>query len=448
MATILEEYRQKHARSLELYEQARPMMPDGVTHDVRYLTPFPVYMDRAAGPRKWDVDGNEYVGYVMGHGALILGHCHRGLVEEVNRQVRRGTHLGFNTTLEIRWAEAVKALLPSVEKIRFHSSGTEATLMAFRLARAYTGRSRILKFVNHFHGWQDYAVVAAGQYSSAGVPEKTVETVRLLEGGRIEEVEALLSQDRDIAAVILEPTGAKGGALPLPPQFLKDLREVTEKHGVVLIFDEVVTGFRVGPGGAQERFGVRPDLTTMAKVFAGGMPGGAVGGKAAIMDMIAHRGEEPWDHEQRIAHPGTFNANPVSAAAGSRCLEIIAAEPITQRAEEAGSRLKRRLNEIIAARGVKAFAHGYGSLIFVVWGVDYHGDLEVCTAPHAALLDSINSETTQMFRRGMLNHGVDVMGGHQFILSAVHGEREIEDTAAAFEKTLDQLEAEGAVQKR
>lgn len=444
-SSILEEYKKKHSKSLAHYQEAQTLNPDGVTHEVRYLLPFPLYMDHGSGPRKWDVDGNEYVGYVMGHGALILGHCHPAIVEEVNNQIVKGTHLGFNTVNEIRWTKAIKALMPSIEKVRFHSSGTEATLMAFRLSRAYTGKSKILKFSNHFHGWQDYAAVSGGTYGCAGVPQKTVETVEVLDPGNIDAVEQLIKKDGDIAAIILEPTGAKGGALPVKPEFLQELRDVTQRHGVVLIFDEVVTGFRTGSGGAQKKYGITPDLTTLAKIVAGGFPGGAVGGKAEIVDMIKHRDDEQWNKTKRVAHPGTYNANPMSAVVGSRCLEIIAKEPINERAEKTGLELRDTLNDIIKRKGIHAFVHGYGAMAYLVWGVDYDGDRGLCTAPHAKLLGSLESETTKIFRRAMLNNGVDVMSGHQFILSATHGKKELDDTAAAFETSLDQMKAEGLI---
>ena len=444
MHTIIEEYRRKHVASQKLYDESRQIFPDGVTHDVRYLTPFPIFMDHAQGPRKWDVDGNEYVDYVLGHGSLILGHGRAEVVGEVSRQIQQGTHLGFNTECELRWAKAIQTLMPWIEKLRFHSSGTEATMMACRLARAYTERNKILKFQNHFHGWHDYAAVAVGNYISPGIPANTAETVLMLVPGDIAAVERTLKTDRDVAAVILEPTGGKMGALPLQPEFLQQLREMTQRYRVLLIFDEVVTGFRIASGGAQGRFGLRPDLTTLGKVLSGGYPGGAVGGKAEIMEMISHReDDEEWNASRRIAHPGTHNANAVSATAGAICLEIISREPINQKAEEMGEKLKQELNRVLRRDGVRGFAHGYGSIIHLVFGMEYEGDLHVCTAPHEALLASNNSRLSQAFRRAMLNNGMDVMGGDRFLLSAVHRDRDIEDAAAAFEKSIGQMRKEG-----
>ena len=304
-----------------------------MTHDTRYLTPFPLYMTHGSGPLKWDVDGNEYVDYVSGHGALILGHSHPEIAAAVTRQITRGTHLGANTEEEMRWARAIKRLMPSVEKIRFHSSGTEATLMALRLARAYTSRDKVVKFREHFHGWQDY-MVTTGDRPVPGVPEATSSSVIVLPSD-ISTVERTLANDGDVAAVILEPMGAHFGQMPLMvPGFLEELREVTRRHGVLLIMDEVVTGFRVAPGGAQGRFGIDPDLTTMAKIVAGGLPGGVVGGKADIIDMIAHRDDPEWDSRRRVSHTRHLQRqSPVGGPRAPTCLEMIASQPINERAD-------------------------------------------------------------------------------------------------------------------
>ena len=273
MPTILDEYVRKHPGSASRYEEAKGIFPGGVTHDNRYMVPFPIYVTHGSGPLKWDVDGNEYVDYVCGHGALILGHSHPEIVSAVSNQVARGTHLGANTEEELRWGRAIRRLVPSVEKLRFVSSGTEATLMALRLARAYTGRNRVVKFEEHFHGWHDY-VVSSTNRPVTGVPPTTSQSV-LAFPPDLSALERFLAQDGHVAAVILEPTGAHYGQLPLMvPQFLQDLREVTRRYSVMLIMDEVVTGFRVAPGGAQAKFGIDPDLTTMAKIVAGGLPGG------------------------------------------------------------------------------------------------------------------------------------------------------------------------------
>jgi glutamate-1-semialdehyde 2,1-aminomutase len=444
MPTILEEYIAKHQGSARRYAEASQLFPSGVTHDNRYAEPFPLYMTHGLGPRKWDVDGHEYIDYVSGHGALLLGHSHPAIAAAVAYQIARGTHLGAGTEEEIRWAKAIKALMPAVEKLRFHSSGTEATLMAMRLARAYTGRNRIIKLRNHFHGWHDYAM-AGSDRPAPGIPPESWGSMVIVPAGDLGAVEQLLSRDRDIAGLILEPTGAHYGQLPFHiPSYLQGLRELTQRHGVVLIFDEVVTGFRASSGGAQVRYGVAPDLTTLAKIVAGGLPGGAVAGKAEIVDMIAHRGDPAWDNQRRVYHPGTFNGNPLTAAAGAACLELIAHQPINQRADAMAARLKAGLNDIFARLEVAGHAHGIASMIHVVLA-DCDCDREICTMPHEEIHHAVAGPAVTALKRGLLNQGVDIMGREAFLVSATHTEREIDQTLAAFESTLASVRAEGLV---
>ena len=444
MPTILEEYVTKHPGSAQRYTEAVEIFPGGVTHDTRYAQPFPLYMTHGLGPRKWDVDGNEYIDYVSGHGALLLGHSHPAIAEAVTQQISRGTHLGAGTDQELRWARAIKALMPSVEKIRFHSSGTEATLMAMRLARAYTGKNKVIKLRDHFHGWHDYAM-AGSDRSAPGIPTESLRSMVVVPSGDLAAVEDALSRDLDIAALILEPTGAHYGQLPFDtPSYLKGLRELTERHGVVLIFDEVVTGFRASPGGAQVRYGVTPDLTTMAKIVAGALPGGAVGGRADIIDMIAHRGDPEWDNQHRVYHPGTFNANPLSAVAGATCLELIATQPINRQADTMAARLKRGLNDILGKKEVAGHAHGIASMIHLVLA-DCDCDREICTMPHNQIKQATASPAVTALKRGMQNRGVDIMGRDSFLVSATHTEEDIDETLAAFESTLASVREEGLV---
>src|SRR5262245_32058384 len=264
-STVLDTYRALHPKSKALYERARRVIPGGITHDGRHLAPFPVYVERAQGSRKWDVDGHEYVDYWMGHGALFLGHCHPAVVKAIQQQAALGTHLGAGHELEVRWAQLVPRLIPSAEMVRFTMSGTESTHLAMRIARAYTGRSKVLKFQGHFHGWHDGVVLAVDPpYDvpwSAGVPESTLDQVLLCPPNDIKAVEVAL-QRGDVAAVILEPAGGGSSTIPTIPGYLQELRSLTERHGVVLIFDEVISGFRYSPGGAQAYFGVTPAMPT------------------------------------------------------------------------------------------------------------------------------------------------------------------------------------------
>ncbi|MGH2604530.1 MAG: aspartate aminotransferase family protein, partial [Dehalococcoidia bacterium] len=271
--SILSTYEAKHPKSAELHRQAKAIFPDGVTHDARYFTPFPIYAERGQGGRKWDVDGNEYVDFVSGHGALLLGHGRPEVVRAVAEQVTRGTHLGASTEMEIEWGRWVQRLLPCAEKVRFTSSGTEAVQMAVRLARAHTGRELLIRFEGHFNGWSDsvFANRVPGRETpvSAGVPEAVTGLQLILPQNNIAAFRRAMEEHAgQVAAVLLEPTGASMGAIPIEPEFLFALREETERTGTVLIFDEVVTGFRMAPGGAQAYFGVTPDVSTLAKILA------------------------------------------------------------------------------------------------------------------------------------------------------------------------------------
>ena len=442
MATILEEYISKHQGSAQRYAEATGIFPGGVTHDNRYAQPFPLYITHGNGPYKWDVDGHEYIDYVSGHGALILGHSHPAIAAAVSEQINRGTHLGACTDEELRWAKAIMALMPSIERIRFHSSGTEATLMAMRLARAYTGKNKIIKLQDHFHGWHDYAM-AGSDRPAPGIPQESWGSMVIVPSGNLNAVEDALNRDDDIAGLILEPTGAHYGQLPFDtPNYLKGLRELTTQHGAVLIFDEVVTGFRASPGGAQVLYDVAPDLTTMAKIVAGALPGGAVGGKADIVDMIAHRGEPEWDNQRRVYHPGTFNGNPLSAVAGAVCLETIASQPVNEQADTMGLRLLRGLNEVLGKMEVAGHAHGVASMIHLVLA-DCDWDPGIGAMSHRQIKEAAGSPAVTALKRSMQNNGVDIMGRDAFLVSSTHTEVEIDKTLAAVEKSLSEVRAEG-----
>ena len=283
---VVETYRAMHPKSAALYERARAIIPGGVTHDGRHMKPFPVYVERALGSHKWDVDGHDYVDYWMGHGALFLGHCHPKVVKAIQDQASKGTHFGGSHELEVRWAELITKLIPSAEMVRFAMSGTEATHLALRIARAFTGRNKVVKFQGHFHGWHDGVVAAVNPpYDvpmSAGVPESVLDQLLVCPPNDIKSVDTMLERG-DVAAVILEPAGGQSGTTPTIPGYLQELRSLTTRHKVVLIFDEVITGFRYAPGGAQAYFGVTPDMTTLAKIVAGGLPGAAVVGKKELL---------------------------------------------------------------------------------------------------------------------------------------------------------------------
>jgi glutamate-1-semialdehyde 2,1-aminomutase len=438
---VIETYRAMHPKSAALYERARQVIPGGITHDGRHLAPFPVYVDRAQGPLKWDVDGHEYVDYWMGHGALFLGHCHPAVVEAIQRQAARGTHLGASHELEVRWAELITKLVPSAEMVRFTMSGTEATHLALRIARAYTGRSKIVKFEGHFHGWHDGVVAAVNPPfdvpMSAGVPAATLEQALVCPPNDIKAVETLLNRG-DIAAVILEPAGGQSGTTPTIPGYLQELRSLTERLGVVLIFDEVITGFRYAPGGAQAYFGVTPDMTTLAKIVAGGLPGAAVVGKKALMSMMAHRGDPTWDRSQRVAQNGTFNSNPVCAAAAIATLELVADGSLHARANKLGDELRNGLSDVMKRLGVPGTTFGEASIIHV----SFEG------RPGLAGFDRPRrGDLYHVLRCALLNNGVDCASHHGWI-SAVHTDAHLERTVASYAKAFEAMAADGAFKGR
>ena len=332
---LIETYAAKRTKSAEQFQRAQRVLAGGVGHDLRFFEPMPLCIVRARGARKWDVDGHEYIDFLMGNGALLLGHADSEVCEAVTRAVADGSHFGNDHPLQIEWAEWITRLVPSAERVRFVNSGTEASALALRLARAFTGRRKILRFEGHFHGWHDDVVhgfhppfEADG---SLGVPPQVRDNLVLIPDGDLNRVAEVLAADHDIAAAILEPTGASWGRVPLDVEFLRGLRELTARHGVALIFDEVVSGFRFSPGGVQQLTGVIPDLTCLAKIVAGGLPGGAVVGRAEIMKLFDITGD-PWhDRHARVVHFGTFNASPPSAAAGITVLRRVAtSEPIDQ----------------------------------------------------------------------------------------------------------------------
>ncbi len=439
--TIETEYQRRHPGSAERYARAGAIFPNGVTHDGRFVALFPLYVERSAGAHKWDVDGNELIDYVTGHGALLLGHAHPAIVAAVAGQMARGTHYGAEHDLELRWAELVMGMFPSIERLRFTASGTEATMLALRLARAFTGRSTVLRLAGHYHGWHDLLTRdAAADANPPGVPDGLFHATEVLPAD-MEAIEQTLAQRDDIAALILEPSGASYGAVPLSDDFLRALRQLANEHGVVLIFDEVVTGFRVLPGGVQERSGVRADLTTLAKVLAGGLPGGAVGGRADIMRHLAF-GDAAWNREHKIRHNGTFNANPLSAAAGVAMLERVAGGEPGARATALAQRLIAGINEVFRARELSGWAaYGDASIFHLLVGsrVEFAPGELPAGVPLAELKSGGDARLLQQLRLGLNNHGVDLMRGRSGFLSAAHTDADIEATVAAFAATLDEL---------
>lgn len=446
--TIAHEYASKYPQSLHLHQEAQALLPGGITHMARAFDPYPIYIDHCVGAHKWDVDGNCYIDYWMGHGAMLLGHAHPAIVDAIRHQASRGTHAGGSTRLEIEWARLIMDLVPSAEAVKFTSSGTEATLLALRAARAYTGKSKIVKFEGHFHGWHDYVTCGVvPPYDvpmSAGIPAAVQQTVLLIPFNDAAALSQVLDSSDDIAAVIVEPGGSFDDTVPSNPAFLTHLRRETARRGVVLIFDEVVTGFRYAVGGAQEYFNVIPDLTTLAKVMAGGLNGGAVVGRQAIMEVFEPKEDPHWSRYQMVPHPGTYNANPLSAAAGIAALQIIATGEPTKRAQEMNDLLISGFNDVLARRGVAGCAYGRASIFKTFVGQEAprltRFDFSHMTEDTATLV--AGTPHTKNLRKGMLLNGVDLMRVAGFV-SAAHTADLIETTVQAFDRTIARMQSEG-----
>lgn len=438
-------YRQRFPQSAKLFERASTVFPSGVTHDGRYLEPFPVYVKEASGARKTSVEGHSLIDYWVGHGALLLGHSHPLVVDAVQRQMAKGTHFSACHELEIEWAQRIQRLIPSAERVRFTSSGTEATLMALRIARLVTQRNKVVKFVGHFHGWHDLLVPAAyapytpENWSMPGITSGVLADLIAIPPNDLATVERTFNQHRP-ACCILEPTGGHWGLVPMEGAFLGGLKELCAKYEVLLIFDEVITGFRVHPGGAQAFHGVTPDMTTLAKILAGGLPGGALVGRADLLDALAFGNR----HGRKMKHPGTFNGNPLSAAAGCAALDALADGNVCQQATASARRLRSGLNELFQRKSVPWIAYGQFSMIHVL--PDYQGppstsdDFVPCEADYRKLDVEHPTAFKHAFRTALLSQGVDWFGWSG-MTTAAHTDQDIRQTIDAFEQALNWLTA-------
>ena len=315
-----------HNKSEKLYSKAVKLMPGGVNSPVRAFKAVgrtPVFIDRAKGDRIYDVDGNEYIDYVCSWGPGILGHAYPSVIEAVKKACDNGLTFGASTRNEVELAEIIKSIMPSMEVMRMVNSGTEATMSAIRAARGYTGRDMIIKFKGCYHGHSDGLLVKAGSGAltsavpdSAGVPVSYSENTLVALYNDVNSVKELFDKYTDkIACVIVEPVAANMGVVPPEKGFLEFLREITDKYGSVLIFDEVITGFRLGLGGAQEYYGIKPDMTALGKIVGGGMPMAVYGGKKEIMDVVSPSG--------KVYQAGTLSGNPIATTAGIATLKIL-----------------------------------------------------------------------------------------------------------------------------
>jgi glutamate-1-semialdehyde 2,1-aminomutase len=448
---ISQEFNDRFAGSRAMYERSRQVIPGGITHDGRHMKPFPLYIARAQGAYKWDVDGNRLLDYAMGHGSLLFGHNDPDILAAMQAQLPEGTHFSAGHELEVRWAEEVSRLVPSAEQVKFTGSGTESTLLAIRVARSFTGKPTIVKLEGHFHGWHDYLLKGEKppfeSASGPGIPPEVMATVAVVPSDDLGMLEERLAQG-DVAALILEPSGGSWATIPFVEGFLQAARDLATKYGVVLIFDEVITGFRWAPGGAQQRFGVIPDMTTMAKIVAGGMPGGALGGRREIMEVLAFRDDAVWNATRKVRHQGTYNASPVVSAAGIACLQKAADPAVQTTCDDLAARLRTGLNAAMVERGVPGFAWGESSVFHLKLGATVPnqtgGDLRAPQGVSAeALKTSAHGKLNDLARLGLLLEGVELFHGGG-MTSLAHTADDIARSVAAFSRVLDRMADEGA----
>jgi len=424
----------KTRKSDKLFKKAKKVIPGGVNSPVRAFKAVgcnPLFIKKAKGAYVRDVDGNKYIDYVGSWGPMILGHAHPGVLRAIHRAMKHGTSFGAPTELEVKIAELICKLVPSIEMVRMVNSGTEATMSAIRLARAYTGRDRIIKFEGCYHGHGDSFLIKAGSGAttfgvpdSPGVPASLAELTLTARYNNLDSVRELVSRFKSqIAAIIVEPIAGNMGCIPPKSGFLEGLRAICDEETIVLIFDEVMTGFRVALGGAQELYRVRPDLTTLGKIIGGGLPVGAYGGKKEIMEMVSPNGP--------VYQAGTLSGNPMAMAAGYEMLSILArTKSIYKDLDSAGQRIENGIRDILSRHNVPHQFNRVGSMFTLFFTEHEVKDYETAQTADTRKFASF---FTSLLQRGVL------WPPSQFeaaFLSTAHTAREVRDTLEAISYAL------------
>ena len=416
------------SRSVELYRRAQQVIPGGVNSPVRAFKSVggqPIFVKRGEGSRVYDEDGNSYIDYVCSWGPLILGHAHPQVVEAVQHAAADGTTFGASTAIEVELAEMIVEAVPSIEMVRLVSSGTEALMSAIRLARGYTKRDKIVKFEGCYHGHSDGLLAKAGSGvatfglpDSAGVPESVTSDTIVLPFNDVQAVRRLVGEAGDqIACIMVEPVAGNMGVVPPKQGFLKGLRELCDEHGIVLLFDEVITGFRVSYGGAQQLYGITPDLTTLGKILGGGLPVGAYGGKREIMECVAPTGP--------VYQAGTLSGNPLAVSAGIATLQVLREPGFYKRLLNRSNTLQQGITKAAADAKVAVHCNGVGSMMTVFFAADPVSDY--------ASAKKSDTQAYARFFHEMLERGV-YLAPSQFeaaFVSSVHSLDDIQRTVEA-----------------
>ncbi|VVB97680.1 Glutamate-1-semialdehyde 2,1-aminomutase [uncultured archaeon] len=416
-------------KSRKLFEEAKKVLPGGVSSPVRAIKPYPFYTKRANGSKITDIDGNEYIDYVMGYGPLLLGHNYPAIKEAVIKQLQDGWLYGTPTELEVTLAKEIIKLYPSIGMVRFVSTGTEATMGALRAARGFTEKNKFIKIEGGFHGAHEAALVKAGSGAttlgtpdSAGVPKDFTKNTLQVPYNDIEAMAAAIEAYKDdVAAVIIEPVLGNIGPILPKEGYLKEVRAVTRENDVVLIFDEVITGFRLAMGGAQEYYGVTPDMTTLGKILGGGFHIGVIGGKREIMENISPAGP--------VYQAGTFNGSPVSMTAGLAVIKTLRNEKVHEKVNKAGDSMRAGLSDVISDLGLDYSVSGVGSMFKVFFGdmpYNYQDALKC------------DKEKFNVFFKKMLADGI-FLPPSQYetnFLSLAHSQDDIDKTIEAYRRNL------------
>lgn len=432
---LAETYLRSRPRAVELHARAKGLFAaQGATHFARVRAPCRPYITHAMGSRKWDVDGHEYIDYVLGHGSLVLGHSHPTVVQAVQRQAAKGFHFGDNHALEVEWAELIRRMMPAAERIEFFASGQEANQMGLRVARSFTGRKRLLKFRYGYHGWAD-------ELCAEGSPGALDDYLTVIPANEVPAVERELSSGA-FAVVLIEGGGGRlAGRVPIEPDFYRALPQVATKHGTLVMLDEVVTGFREAPGGWQSVVGMRPDLTTIGKAVSGGLPSGALLGRADVMACLSP--ESP--PNRGVVHGGTWNAIPLTCAAGIAACELYRDGNPQREANQAAARLRQGANAAFRHRGLPARLFGR-SVIHIYLGASEREDDD--RPPTADVTKLMNAGMTATYKRldlHLLHRGVASVRGEALIVSSAHTEADVDQTVVALEGAVAAMVAEGSV---
>ena len=421
-----EKYASKTKKSKTLHERAKKVLPAGVSYGIRYFEPYPFYTAKAQGSKLYDVDGNEYVDFWLGHTALILGHSPPAVMEAVKKQLEKGTHYGTAHELEIELAEQVVKMVPNAEMVRFTNSGTEANMYAVRLSRAYTGKNKIAKFEGGWHGGYDALHTGVKHPfdipESAGLTKGALQDTILLPFNNLEEVEKRLKNEK-VASIIIEPVLGAGGGIPAEKEFLKGLREFCNENETLLIFDEVITGFRLAPGGAQQYYGVKADLTVFGKILGGGFPVGAFCGPKEIMERLD---ATLYPRPQYSFHGGTFTANPITMTAGLATLKLLEDGSLISQLNMLGEKIRKQLKEIFENNSLDIQVTGDSSLFNVHFTKEEVKD--------ASAVFRADRKRLAEYHLTLIENGVFFLPTHAGALSTSHSKEDIDKLFSETEK--------------